>query len=171
MYARCRLGYRCTSVVAIRLCFFGMCRDALLAERGAEFIHSTTEILSPVGSVAVNRRWIVPDFLVVELFVLIGRSNHHHGGSFSGIVSTSWPFVVGLGVGWLVVLLRHQNGGSLAAGTEVWLATVAIGMILRVLAGQGTAVAFIAVALVFLGALFLGLRFVCLKLIRSSAKL
>ena len=36
-------------------------------------------------------------------------------------------------------------------GLGVWLGTVAVGMILRVLAGQGTAFAFILVALAFLG--------------------
>jgi FtsH-binding integral membrane protein len=39
-----------------------------------------------------------------------------------------------------------------------WLGTVALGMVLRVVAGQGTAVAFIVVALVFLGLFLLGWR-------------
>ena len=111
------------------------------------------------------RYWIVIDFLVVALFVGIGRANHHHGDSVSGIMSTSWPFAVGLGIGWLIVLARHQNGISLGAGVEVWLATVAAGMILRVVAGQGTAFAFIVVALCFLGALMLGPRFAFSRLL------
>jgi hypothetical protein len=106
----------------------------------------------------MTRRWFATDLLVVLLFVVIGRSNHHHAESFSGIVSTTWPFAAGLAAGWLVVLVRHQNGDSIGAGVEVWLATVACGMILRVIAGQGTAFAFIVVALAFLGALMLGLR-------------
>jgi hypothetical protein len=40
----------------------------------------------------------------------------------------------------------------------VWLCTVAIGMVLRVIAGQGTAVAFTGVALAFLGLFLLGWR-------------
>jgi len=108
----------------------------------------------------MTRRWIVIDILVVLLFVAIGRANHHHGDSLSGMVSTTWPFAVGLGIGWLIVLVRRQNGVSLGAGVEVWLATVALGMILRVIAGQGTEFAFIVVTLVFLGALMLGLRLV-----------
>jgi hypothetical protein len=113
-----------------------------------------------IASFAMTRRWIVIDIFVVLLFVAIGRANHHHGDSLSGMVSTTWPFAVGLAIGWLVVLVRRQNGVSLGAGVEVWLATVALGMILRVIAGQGTAIAFIVVALVFLGALMLGLRLV-----------
>lgn len=106
------------------------------------------------------RRWAVLDLFVVVLFVVIGRHNHHHGDSLSGIVSTTWPFAVGLAAGWTIVVTRRQSGASLGAGVEVWLATVALGMVLRVLVGQGTAVAFILVALAFLGALMLGPRLV-----------
>jgi len=122
----------------------------------------------PIGSIAMTRSWIVIDLLVVLLFVGIGRANHHHGDSLSGMVSTTWPFAVGLAIGWLIVLIRRQNGASLGAGVEVWLATVALGMILRVIAGQGTAFAFIVVALVFLGVLMLGLRLVRSSLFRPS---
>ncbi len=122
----------------------------------------------PIGSFAMNRRWLVIDIFVVLLFVAIGRANHHHGDSLSGMVSTTWPFAVGLAVGWLIVLVRRQDGASLGAGVEAWLATVALGMILRVIAGQGTAFAFIVVALVFLGALMLGPRFVRSRLLHPS---
>jgi len=116
----------------------------------------------------MTRRWIVVDILVVLLFVGIGRSNHHHVVSLSGMASTTWPFAAGLAIGWLIVLVRRQNGVSLGAGVEVWLATVAVGMILRVIAGQGTAFAFILVALGFLGALMLGLRLVRARLTRGK---
>jgi len=116
----------------------------------------------------VKRHWIVIDVLVVVAFVAIGRSNHHHGESLSGIVSTTWPFAVGLAIGWLIVLVRHQNGASLGAGVEIVLATVAAGMMLRVIVGQGTAFAFVVVAVVFVGALMLGLRFVHSKLFSPS---
>lgn len=116
----------------------------------------------------MTRRWMTIDVFVVLLFVGIGRSTHHHGDSLSGMVSTTWPFAVGLAIGWLIVLVRRQDGVSLRAGVEVWLATVALGMILRVVAGQGTAFAFIVVALVFLGALMLGLRLVVSRLFSPS---
>jgi hypothetical protein len=44
------------------------------------------------------------------------------------------------------------------AGVIVWVCTVAVGMVLRVVSGQGTAVAFVVVALVFLGLFLLGWR-------------
>jgi uncharacterized membrane protein (UPF0136 family) len=117
----------------------------------------------------MTRRWIFFDALVVVLFVVIGRSTHHHGDSLSGMVSTTWPFAVGLALGWLIVFVRRQNGVSLGAGTEVWLATVSIGMILRVVAGQGIAFAFVVVALAFLGALMLGPRLVCSRRLDSRS--
>jgi len=84
------------------------------------------------------------------------------------MISTTWPFAVGLAFGWLIVLVRRQNGLSLGAGLEVWLATVVVGMTLRVIVGQGTAFAFIVVALLFLGAPMLGLRFARLSLFHSA---
>ncbi len=44
------------------------------------------------------------------------------------------------------------------SGAAAWLGTVAVGMVLRVLAGQGTAFSFIVVALIFLGLFLLGWR-------------
>ena len=114
----------------------------------------------------MNRVWIVVDALVVLLFVGIGRSSHHDGLRFSGVVSTTWPFAAGLVLGWLYVTLRRQDGTSLKGGVAVWLFTVIVGMIVRVLFGQGTALAFIIVALGFLGALMLGLRSLTARYLR-----
>jgi hypothetical protein len=44
------------------------------------------------------------------------------------------------------------------AGVGAWLGAVALGMLLRVMSGQGTAPAFIGVALAFLGLFVLGWR-------------
>lgn len=98
------------------------------------------------------------DFLAILIFVGIGRSMHHRGVQFIGILSTLWPFAVGLVVGWLIVISRREKGGSLRGGILVLVSTVTVGMLLRVIAGQGTATAFILVALGFLGALMLGWR-------------
>ena len=43
-------------------------------------------------------------------------------------------------------------------GVVVWLSCVGLGMVLRVLDGQGTAAAFVVVALVLLGSAMLGWR-------------
>jgi hypothetical protein len=110
------------------------------------------------GNRGADVGWCGLDALVVAVFVAIGRSAHHHVMSWGGFASTAWPFGTGLLIGWTWVLARGRRVSSLASGVVVWLATVAVGMLLRVEFGQGTAVAFVAVALGFLGALMLGAR-------------
>jgi hypothetical protein len=92
------------------------------------------------------------DGIVVLVFVAIGRSVHRHGLDVAGIASTLWPFALGLGCGWLAVLATRQDPTGLREGAEITVVTVALGMVLRVLSGQGTVVAFVLVALGFLGA-------------------
>src|SRR5665213_1838810 len=71
------------------------------------------------------RRWIVIDIVVVLVFVGIGRANHHHGDSFSGMVSTTWPFAVGLAIGWFIVLVHRRRPGFLRC-TDAGTATRAL---------------------------------------------
>jgi hypothetical protein len=112
------------------------------------------------------RPWLAValDVFCVLVFVVIGRASHTKGEAVAGIVSTAWPFLAGLGAGWLALLLGRSRARDwspfaiLPAGMVAWLATVAVGMMLRVVSGQGTAVPFIAVALVFLGLFLLGWR-------------
>ena len=82
------------------------------------------------------------DGLTVMVFVIIGRANHHHGENVGGVLSTLWPFALGVIVGWTVLIGKKQSGRSLRNGVVVMLSTVAIGMVLRVVSGQGTAFAF-----------------------------
>lgn len=98
------------------------------------------------------------DLAAVVIFVAIGRAVHTDGLTISGLASTTWPFVSGLGAGWLALTARRLPGASIKAGIVVLLSTVVIGMILRVVSGQGIALAFVLVALGFLGAVMLGWR-------------
>jgi FtsH-binding integral membrane protein len=96
----------------------------------------------------------------VLAFVIIGRASHAKGESLGGIASTAWPFLAGLVVGWVAVRAWRRPAALAPTGVGAWLGTVALGMVLRVVAGQGAAVAFVAVALVFLGLFLLGWRVV-----------
>jgi len=103
------------------------------------------------------------DLIAVALFVVIGRASHRHAETAAGVASTAWPFAVGLGSGWALVALLGRRGtrvdpSTLASGAAICAATVAGGMVLRVVAGQGTAPSFVGVATGFLGALMLGGR-------------
>ena len=98
------------------------------------------------------------DTCCVLAFVAIGRASHDHGESAAGLASTAWPFLTGLGAGWLVTRAWRRPSAIVPGGVGAWLGAVAVGMILRVAAGQGTALAFVGVALAFLALLLLGWR-------------
>lgn len=98
------------------------------------------------------------DICCVLVFVAIGRASHTKGETAAGIASTAWPFLCGLAVGWILSRAWRRPLALRPTGIGAWLCTVAIGMGLRVLAGQGTAVAFTGVALAFLGLFLLGWR-------------
>ena len=101
---------------------------------------------------------VVLDVACVLVFVIIGRDSHAKGESLAGIASTAWPFLAGLAFGWLAARAWRQPVRLWPAGVGAWLGTVALGMLLRVVSGQGTAPAFIGVALAFLGLFLLGWR-------------
>ena len=103
-------------------------------------------------------RAVVLDVASVLVFVVIGRASHNHGETVPGVASTAWPFLAGLGVGWLVARVWRRPAVLVPSGLAAWLGTVAVGMVLRVVAGQGTAVSFVIVALCFLGLFLLGWR-------------
>jgi hypothetical protein len=107
----------------------------------------------------------IVDCCCVLAFVIIGRASHADGVSVSGIASTAWPFLAGLGIGWLATRAWRRPLALSPAGLGAWLGAAGLGMVLRVLAGQGTAAAFVGVALAFLGLFLLGWRLV-LRLFR-----
>jgi hypothetical protein len=115
---------------------------------------------------------VAMDLAAVLLFVEIGRAVHDHGLSVAGSASTAWPFVSGLTVGRLALIARRRAETSFKGGLTVWSLTVAIGMALRVVSGQGIAGAFVLVALGFLGATMLGWRalFAASGVLRSASR-
>jgi hypothetical protein len=96
--------------------------------------------------------------VAVLVFVAIGRSAHAHGITPSGLAGTSWPFLVGLAAGWLVARAWRRPREIVPTALVVTVTCVAVGMVLRVVSGQGTAVAFVVVALAFLGTALVGWR-------------
>jgi hypothetical protein len=106
------------------------------------------------------------DLFFLVLFVGIGRSAHDHGITVAGTASTLWPFGVALAVGWLLTWGRQRSGESPRGGFVIVIVTVALGMVLRVVSGQGTAFAFIIVALSFLTLFFVGWRLAARVIVR-----
>jgi hypothetical protein len=101
---------------------------------------------------------VLADLGCVLLFTVIGRANHHAGGDLAGLWDTTWPFAAGTAAGLLATRSWQRPAALVPVGVGVWLGTVALGMLLRVVSGQGTEFAFILVALAFLGLFQLGWR-------------
>nr|WP_232541949.1 DUF3054 domain-containing protein [Nocardia bovistercoris] len=114
---------------------------------------------------------------LVILFAVIGRSTHDEA-IFAGLPKTVWPFAVGLVVGWAAAYAlacrrgpRRDDGFNpmrvWPTGVLVWASTLAIGMVLRALSGQGVAASFVVVAAVALALFLIGWRAAVRALPRS----
>lgn len=103
---------------------------------------------------------IALDCCGVLAFVIIGRHTHHDGDGAAGVWHTAWPFLAGLAVGLAAGRAWRRPLALVPAGLSAWLGAAAVGMLIRVLAGQGTAAAFIGVAFAFLALFLLGWRVV-----------
>ena len=101
---------------------------------------------------------VLADVCCVLAFVAIGRANHHAGESLAGLASTAWPFLAGLAVGEAATRAWRRPLALVPTGVGVWAGTVIGGQLLRVISGQGTALAFIIVSVLFLGLFLLGWR-------------
>ena len=102
---------------------------------------------------------IVIDLFFLLLFVGIGRSTHHDGRTIAGFANTLWPFATGLIAGWVFSRRSHRNPLSPVSGLLIVLITVVLGMALRVVSGQGTAISFTVVAFIFLSIFLVGWRY------------
>lgn len=101
---------------------------------------------------------VAADVACVLVFCAVGRRSHAEGITVSGLAETAWPFVTGTAVGWLLARGWHRPTALSPTGLIVWVATVAVGMALRKLSGQGVAVSFIVVASTVTALLLLGWR-------------
>lgn len=100
----------------------------------------------------------VADAALVLAFAALGRSEHAREATLAGLFETAWPFLAGLAISWGVALVWRRPAAPLRSGVPVWVGTVALGMLLRALTGQGTALPFVLVATGTLGLFFLGWR-------------
>lgn len=108
------------------------------------------------------------DVLCVLLFVAVGRRNHDEGVTLAGIAQTAWPFLTGAVVGWLLSRGWQRPAALIPTGLTVWISTIAVGMLLRVITGAGIAASFVLVASVVTAVLLLGWRAVRTGLARRS---
>lgn len=99
------------------------------------------------------------DVVLVVAFAAAGRASHD-SDVLAGLWQTSWPFLVALLVGWLVVRGWRAPAAPVRTGLGLAAVTVVGGMLLRAASGQGTALPFVVVATLTLFALLVGWRVV-----------
>lgn len=105
---------------------------------------------------------IALDVVAVVVFIALGRKTHAETG-LAGFLTTVWPFLAALGLGWIGVGAAHTWAGWVAtrvwpAGVVVWLTTTGAGLGIRALAGGGVSGGFPYVAMGVIGLLVLGWR-------------
>ena len=108
------------------------------------------------------------DAALLLLFVVIGRASHGEG--LWGVLDTWWPFLTGLVVAWLVLMARRTPVRILWTGVGVWLITVVVGLLLRIVSGQGVQLSFVIVTFLVLGVFLLGWRAIALLVQRRRRR-
>jgi hypothetical protein len=112
----------------------------------------------------------VVDAVCVLVFCALGRRSHAEGVTIAGVAETAWPFLTGAVTGWLASLAWRRPTALVPTGVVVWVATIAVGMLLRKLTGGGVAVSFIIVASTVTAVLLLGWRGVLAVLRRRDGE-
>ena len=108
------------------------------------------------------------DVVCLIAFVSVGRRNHAEGVTLAGIAETAWPFVTGTVIGWLLSRGWRRPTAPVPTGVTIWACTGVVGMVLRVVSGEGIALSFILVATVITGVLLVGWRAVRTGLTRRT---
>ncbi|MDP3949392.1 DUF3054 domain-containing protein [Microbacterium sp.] len=113
-----------------------------------------TETRLPVALV------VVIDAILVAVFGVIGRLSHAEGvfSDIPGLLGTIWPFLIAVLAAHAVLLIRRTSADRLLPGVVIWAVTVVVGLVLRALSGQGTALAFMIVATLTLALFLIGWR-------------
>lgn len=106
---------------------------------------------------------LLPAFLVdaavVGLFASIGRQTHSGGVAVLGVLTVAAPFLVGLACAWVVtVRVLHRRPDRMSGAMPVWVLTVAVGLLLRVLDRGQLPLSFAVVTALTLGVFLLGWR-------------
>ena len=95
--------------------------------------------------------------ICILVFAIVGRTSHAESSDLLGVLDTAWPFLVGYLAG-LLLSRGWRRPLSRPVALTVWLATVAGGMLLRLVSGAGVALSFVVVTTLVLGVMLLGWR-------------
>ncbi len=112
---------------------------------------------------------ILIDLVCVVVFAAIGRSSHAEVLTVEDVARTAAPFVAGTLLAWVALILRPLADTLLKQGVIVWLSTLVLGMVFRILVGQVVEVSFVLVAGLTLAAFLLGWRGIVVLVGRRKA--
>nr|WP_156232883.1 DUF3054 domain-containing protein [Corynebacterium occultum] len=103
------------------------------------------------------------DVLAIALFALLARMAHQSEDmplNFNGWLSTLWPFLIGVALSWVLILVLKWEGRLLVpAGVSAWVITVLTGLVIWSIRNEGIPHwSFIMVATIMSGVLMLGWR-------------
>jgi Protein of unknown function (DUF3054) len=106
------------------------------------------------------------DIVAIIVFVAIGRRNHNEGTAVDSILTVAAPFLIALGVGWIVAR-AWTRPMQVDAALIIWPITVGLGLVLRNLVfDRGTALPFIIVATAVTGLFLVGWRMIAARATR-----
>ncbi|WP_022872593.1 DUF3054 domain-containing protein [Nesterenkonia alba] len=122
-------------------------------------------------SVGVTASIFGLDAVLVVIFAALGNRSHQTGLAPVDIVSTAWPFLVGLVAAWWLSFTWKHPLNLWPCGVFTVLVTVAVGMMLRYfLTDGGVQLSFIGVATGTLLVFLLGSRLLLLGLVRARRR-
>lgn len=114
--------------------------------------------------------WLGIDVVAVLVFCALGRRSHAEGLDLGGLATTAWPFLTGTALGWLVSRAWRRPTALAPTGVVVWISTVLVGMLLRMVTSAGVAWSFVVVASTVTAVFLLGWRAVFALVTRGRSK-
>ncbi|QGU05700.1 DUF3054 domain-containing protein [Corynebacterium comes] len=114
------------------------------------------------------------DVVAIAAFALFARIAHQTDDmplNVAGWLSTLWPFLLGIALSWVVIVIAGWNGARVVpAGVTAWLITVVVGLGIWTLRNGGLPHwSFILVATIMSALLVLGWRVVTAAVGRRRA--
>lgn len=110
------------------------------------------------------------DAVLVVGFATFGRGAHSEGFGVAQVWGTSWPFLVGLVAGWVLVLATRRAPTAVSSGVALWLVTLVGGMVIRGLGdGRVPHWSFMIVAAIATGVFLVGWRAIRAAVVRRRS--
>lgn len=109
------------------------------------------------------------DVFFVIAFAALGRAEHGGTIQLAALWQAAWPFLFALAVMWVACRVWRRPRAALSSGLPIWIGTLTIGMVLRVIfTAGGAALPFVLVACGVLGVTLVGWRLIAVAFTRTK---